>query len=107
MVAGSPRRSSLRFLSWELVERTLDALHQSFQDFDPRESLVVRFYERPSRNFRGRPLDHVGSRRLVCLPLLAVAPVLWSDLETLEARVLARLEPAELLVLRDLHPELH
>src|SRR4051812_172597 len=68
--------------------------------------LVVRLDEDPWRVRGARALDHVGGRHLVFVPFVAVAPILARDLEALEARLLALLEAAQLLLFRDLQPVL-
>ena len=69
--------------------------------------LVVGLDHRPRRMFDARPLDHVGGRDLVRVPLRSVAPVLLGDLVAHEGRALAALEPAQLLLGVDVEPELH
>src|SRR5210317_1292388 len=55
---------------------------------------------------RARVLDHVMSRGLVFVPPGAVAPVLARQFPALERCSFARLETFELLLRRDVHPEL-
>src|SRR5262249_27085669 len=60
----------------------------------------------PGRDVGAGAIHHVADRRLVGLPLFAVAPVLLRDLEALETGLLALLEAVQLLLLRDREPEL-
>ena len=69
-------------------------------------ALVIRLDQRPGGVRGGGALDHVGGGLLVGVPLATVAPVLLGNLELLEAGFLPLLEPAQLLFLGDLEPEL-
>src|SRR4051812_46332518 len=68
--------------------------------------LVIRLDEDPRRVRGARALDHVRGGDLVLVPFVAVAPILAGDLEALEARLLALLEAAQLLLFGDLQPVL-
>src|SRR5687768_15288861 len=84
----------------------LDRLDDRPQDLHAREALVVALDDRPGSRARRGLDEHVLDGLVVDVPLLAVAPVLVRELPGLERIRGARLEAAELLVLRDLDPEL-
>src|ERR1019366_3560626 len=87
--------------------RPLDGIAEGLEDAHASPLLVVRFDQVPGRHRGAGPVDQVADRPLVGVPLLAIAPVVRGDLEPLERRLLARLEPGELLFLADREPELH
>src|SRR6185437_11439471 len=107
--ARSPRRAPppapARRAS-SLLEPLLDRLDQRPQHLHPGEELVLRLDQRPGRDLGAGPVDHVARRPPVRVPLGAVAPVLFRDLEALERAPLALAEAAELLLLAHLEPEL-
>src|SRR5262245_22404467 len=88
------------------VKRRLEPLDDGLEDLEAGKRLVVGFDQRPGRDLGARAIDEVAHRRLVRVPLLAIAPVVGRDLEALERRLLALAEAAKLLGFADLKPEL-
>ena len=76
------------------------------EHLEPCEVLVIAFNERPRRDLRARALNHVVDGDGVVLPTLAIAPVFVGDLPPFVLDAPAVPEPAELLVLGDVDPEL-
>ena len=104
--AWSGEKNRPRFCSG-LLKRLLQTLVHGIEHLDSGEVLVVRFDERPRREVRARALDHLVHRARVVVPAFAVAPVLLGELPALERGPLTILEAAQLLVGRDVQPELH
>src|SRR4051812_3582619 len=88
------------------IEHALQLLADGLQHLHARVALVLRLDQRPRHELGRRALDHVRGGLLVVAPALAVAPVVRRDLEALERRLLPFLEALQLLVARDLQPEL-
>src|SRR5258706_4095899 len=104
----NPRIASMRRMrSFMVLNSQSDAAACGLQNLEPRKVLVVAFDERPRRQTSARPLHHVIHRALIVGPLRAVAPVFVRELPSLVSRLLARLEAAQLLVLRDVDPVVH
>src|SRR5258708_14917779 len=84
----------------------LDLLADGFEDLHPRVALVLGLDQPPSTEWMVGTVDHLLDGALVLPSLAAIAPVLIGQLP-LAQRVLApRLEPPELLLVGDVHPEL-
>ncbi len=71
------------------------------------ELLAVGGDDVPRRPGRLGALEHVLDGRAVLVPALAVAPVLVGQLPALERILLALAEATQLLLGRDVHPDLH
>src|SRR3989338_4263424 len=101
-----PGYESGKLFFFLLFHRRFNLPAHGFQYLDAREVFVVGFHQRPRRDFGAGAIHHVAHGMLVFVPFLAVAPVLFGDLETLEADLFARLETPELFILADGEPEL-
>src|SRR5216683_2078293 len=101
-----PRATTAAGSPCSRFQRAFETLDDGPQDLDSRVVLVLCFDQRPRRDLGAGTIDHVADRDFVLIPLLAIAPVLGSDLETFERRVLPRPEASQLLRLADLQPEL-
>jgi hypothetical protein len=84
----------------------LDGGHHRLDHLHPGPPLVLGLDEHPPCGPVIGPLQHVLDGRLVLPPFLAVAPVFRGQLPGLQRIVLPRLEPLELLGVRQVQPEL-
>jgi hypothetical protein len=93
--AATTRLVNLPSARGSAVEGALEADAERLHDADARESLVVGGHNGPWRLRRARARDHVGGRHLVKGALLAVAPVLGSDLVPFPGNRLALAEASQ------------
>src|SRR5579871_2234343 len=89
------------------LERRLECAADRLQNLDPLKQLVLGLDQGPGNEICAGTLDHLSRRGLIVVPVSAVAPVLWCDLEVLVAQILALAEALQLLLLADLEPEFH
>src|SRR6185503_11055287 len=104
-----PSPAALERRGWfhsPLSHASLDALDHRLDHLDPRVALRVRLDQVPRRVRLVGAGDHVLHRLLVLGALLAVAPVLVSELPHLQRILGAPLEALELLLVRNVEPEL-
>ena len=88
------------------LERLLQRQVDGAQHLDPCPAFVVGLHQRPGRDFGAGAVNHVADGRTVVVPLVAVAPVVFGDLEALERDFLTGLEAFQLGLLVDGQPEL-
>src|SRR3989338_221641 len=100
-----PGYESGKLFFFLLFHRRFNLPAQGFQYLDAREVLVVGFHQRPRRDLGAGAIHHVAHGMLVFVPFLAVAPVLFGDLEALETDFFAFLEAFKLLFFTDGKPE--
>src|SRR5205085_11247894 len=79
-----------RFLS--SPDLLLQPLGHHLQHLHPRPILVIPLHQYPRRLLRAGLLEHIARRRFICVPLGAVAPILFRYLVLLVGRLLTRLE---------------
>src|SRR5689334_24996360 len=75
-----------------LFECCFQRLIEGAQYLDPRPALVVGLHQGPGRYLGAGAVDHIADRSAVIVPLVAVTPVVFSNLETLEGDLFALLE---------------
>src|SRR3989338_8922485 len=100
-----PGYESGKLFFFLLFHRRFNLPAHGFQYLDAREVLVVGFHQRPRRDLGAGAIHHVAHGMLVFVPFLAVAPVLFGDLEALETDFFAFLEAFKLLFFTDGKPE--
>ena len=107
---GASLRAAMLDASNTMLSPRAEALMMSAdraQHLDPRPALVIGLDQRPRRNLGAGAVDHVAHGSAVVIPLVAVAPVVFGDLEALERNLLALLEALQLSGLVDRQPKLH
>src|SRR3954469_5061840 len=89
----SAATTSLMRLLHRVGDRVVERLHH----LDAGEEFILGLDHRPRRDLGAGAIDHVADGALVGVPLGAVAPVFFGDLEALPRDLLALLEAPELL----------
>ena len=92
---------------FDLPDLLLQSVHHSLQYLHPGIILIIPLNHDPRSIGGGGAHQHLIDSDLVLIPFLPVAPVLIRDLPLLFRIFLACLKAALLLILIDLHPELH